>query len=350
MTKKIIYKKSMAILFIISFTLMMFIMPQNMGNGIIEGVRICLSTILPTLFPFTILSLFIIKTDAFFFLYKFLSPITEKIFKLSPQTIPVIIMSLIGGFPIGAKMANSLYKNKKITENECQRLIIFCVNGGPAFTINTVGMLFLHSKKAGVILYFSLLLSSLLLGITVSFFSKGERNNVKIDEDSGDIILSLTSAISDASYTMISICAFVIIFNGFTNCIEQLGLPTSANLFINSISEVTKGCLVASKTMSLPIISAIIGFCGFSVHCQILNYIYDCNLKYTVFFAFRVLNATVSALICHMLLLVFPVDISTMGGTIVGGSPFSVSFSAFVSLFIMCFIFIFNIDSKRKIW
>ena len=47
--------------------------------------------------------------------------------------------------------------------------------------------------------------------------------------------------------------------------------------------------------------------------------------------------------------MVFPVDLETSFQNISGVVPFSVSLPAFISVFVMCIIMIFDIDSKRKI-
>lgn len=328
----------------------MFKAPNEVGKGIIEGLKICFYTVLPSLFPFTVLSLYIIKTNALSPIFKVISPITSFVFHLPYNCVPVILMSMIGGFPVGAKMAQRLCDDGAITENQAKRLVLFCVNGGPAFVITTVGVTMLKSQKAGVIMYMALCISSCILGVFTLFFDDKKQQPIKNVNRLQDPIISLTDAVSDGVNTILSICAWIVIFNGFTSGIQVLSINSSIKDFFKAVAEVTGGCAYGAGKFSIPVITALIGFGGFCVHCQILPYIKGCDLKYSTFFAFRALNATLSALICHILLYFFPVELDVFAQTPSQIIPFSVSLPAFISLGIMCVIMIFDIDTKKKIW
>lgn len=110
----------------------------------------------------------------------------------------------------------------------------------------------------------------------------------------------------------------------------------------------TKGCTLGAGRFSLPAMTAIIGFGGLCVHCQIFSFL---HLRYRHFFVSRVLNGALSALICEGLLFIFPVDVTTalQDGKLML-MPFSVSAPAFFALILMCIVMIFDIDSKKKVW
>ena len=107
----------------------MFKFPDTVTNGVTEGLKVCFYIILPSLFPFMVLSTYIIKSNIFDFAYKFLAPISKFLFRQSACTVPVIILSMIGGFPVGIKMVGNLLRENSITKNQAQRLCIFCMNG-----------------------------------------------------------------------------------------------------------------------------------------------------------------------------------------------------------------------------
>lgn len=331
---------------------LLFSMPENISEGITKGLEICFYTILPSLFPFMVLSSYIIRSDILSPLNRFFSPITRTLFKQPKCCAPVILMSLTGGFPIGAKMTDSLLKNGKITENQAQRLNLFCVNCGPAFAVTAVGSLIYNCKQVGIIIYVSLCLSSIITGIFTSFLDDGQTiKNSSCSKCFQSPLVSLSGAVGDSVQSVLSVCSWIVIFNAVSNCIKSAQINRTLYLALSCILEVTGGCSVASQFFPIPVVCAVVGFGGFCVHCQILSFIRSSNLKYKLFFAFRTLNAALSALICKILLTVFPVDISvSLTDKPLNVAPFSVSLPAFFAITVMCIVMIFDIDDKKKIW
>ncbi len=328
---------------------LLFMMPYAVSSGITNGLEICFHTILPSLFPFMVLSSYIIKTDVFSSVYRALSPLTRFLFKQPDCAVAVIVMGLIGGFPVGAKMTAMLYENGRISKNEAQRLCMFCVNGGPAFIITAIGVGMFGSSKAGVIMFVSLCISSISLGIISRFFSDESRSEASHKSHNQSPLLALSSSVSDNVSSILSICAWVILFSALTECIKEMKFNDSIYTALVSVLEVTKGCAQITEKMPIEIITCIIGFGGFCVHCQVYSFVRSTGLKYIRFFTGRVINGALSAVICHLLLMVFPVDLETSLQNVSGVVPFSVSMPAFFAVFIMCIIMIFDIDSKRKV-
>ena len=327
----------------------MFKFPDTVTNGVTEGLKVCFYIILPSLFPFMVLSTYIIKSNIFDFAYKFLAPVSKFLFRQSACTVPVIIMSMIGGFPVGIKMVGNLLRENSITKNQAQRLCIFCMNGGPAFIITAVGVNMLGSAKAGVIMFASLCFSSLIIGIFTRFL--GDKNELKEHAPKRNTLVSLSSAVSDALQSVLGVCAWVVIFSAITTCLKICIANENVYTAISSFLEVTNGCVMLAGKMPIPVITAIIGFGGICVHCQVISELKECGVKYSHFFVCRVLNGAVAAFISYLLLLIFPVEIdvfaSAQNMTV---ATFSVSLPAFFTFAIMCIIMIFDIDRKKKVW
>lgn len=326
-----------------------FKMPDAVTNGVTEGLKICFNVILPSLFPFMVVSSYIVKSEALSFLYKIFYPLTKFVLHLPLCTVPAIIMGLVGGFPVGAKMTFLLLEKGQITKNQAQRLCMFCVNGGPAFVITAVGVNMLGSAKAGVIIFASLCISSLILGFATSFFDDKKDVKFHIENSAQSPLAALSASVTDGVQSILGICAWVVLFSGLTECIKSIGMSDEAYSGLVSVLEVTKGCTLIAGEMGIPVLAAALGFSGFCVHCQIFSYIKMAGLKYSHFFVSRVLCAALSAVICHLLLLIFPVDITTaVMNQDITVSAFSVSLPAFIALTIMCIVMIFDIDSKKK--
>jgi hypothetical protein len=259
-------------------------------------------------------------------------------------------MGLIGGYPIGAKVTAELFQKKRITQNEAERLMYFCVNSGPAFAITAVGVSMLSDYTSGILLYISTIASSLTLGILCRFLSDNQKAPEK-DTATYEKEYVFINSVSSGSNAVINISAWILTFSCISALINNFNLSENAKLFLNSLSEVTSGCQMCSGKVSLPVISAILGFGGISVICQISPYLAQCNVKLKYFLTARVLNLALSAFYTSQLLKLFPEAQQT--AIIYSDAQRTVAFSytvpATVILLLMCIILILQVDNRRKI-
>ena len=134
---------------------------EHITSGIINGIKICVNTIIPSLYLLTVLSVFIVKVHLFSEL-KLIKYISNKIFHLSGSCGSVLLLSLICGYPVGAKLVDEVYSNKEIDKKSAELLLCFCINPGPAFVITTVGFCLYNSYYIGLILFVSVVFSPLI--------------------------------------------------------------------------------------------------------------------------------------------------------------------------------------------
>lgn len=326
----------------------LFAFPELALSGAEKGVEVCLNSLIPSLFPFMALSTFIMRTDAFYIPCKIFGKVTEFLFLLPESAGQIIFMSLIGGYPIGAKLTADALQRGEITENEAKRLCIFCMNAGPAFTVTVLGVNIYGNAETGLIIYISLCISSVIIGILTRFLSDGKNtipNNKEKKSFSSD---DITFSVWDAFQSVMRICAWVILFSAFTSCITI----KSGNYgeFLSAIAEVTAGAAAVAKTHPIPVVTALCGFGGFCVHCQVLKHLKLCALQYKIFLAGRILNSALSAAICYLILYYFPIEQNvayTFSTARV--SPVSVSLPAVITFIFMCISMILNIERKGKV-
>lgn len=294
--------------FFIGFLLLRF--PEVSAQGISDGIDLSLGTLIPTLFPFMIVSTLITKENLFDRIPKFIKKLTKTIFALDGKCLGAIIISMVGGLPLGCKMASDLYDNGEISQSQARKMTLFCFCTGPAFTISSVGLYMLGSKEAGVLIYTSLILSAITVGILSRFFEDDDSlyHQTKTDDQKETFSTNLVRSVSSGSSAMLNICAWVIIFSCIIRLIEILPLNESASFFLSCILEVTNGAYIASGNMPLPIIAGIIGFGGFCGHCQVMPYLVKLRLKYKYFFVSRIIGGALSVIYCKLLTDIFPVS------------------------------------------
>ena len=119
--------------------------PQSSAQGARDGLTLCAGVVIPSLFPFVVLACFLTNSGLGELISRPLSPITRYILKLPSSCGCAVIMSMLGGYPVGAKMISGLLEQKKIDKAQASRMLCFCVNAGPAFLIGTVGLSMLLS-------------------------------------------------------------------------------------------------------------------------------------------------------------------------------------------------------------
>lgn len=331
----------------------LFRMPETCAASVKEGIALCGNVVIPSLFLFLVLANFWLESGLSGMIGKGFSPITRYIFRLPSECGSVILMSLIGGFPVGISMTAQLLKQGRITKNEAERLCMFAFNAGPAFVIFAVGVSLLKSMRAGVLLYCSVVLSALVLGFITGFFrekpSTFEKKSSKLSMVSMQFSSALVTSVSRASHTMLSICAWVILFYTVTTCLNTLQLPLGFKLFLNCILEVTVGLKAAAGHFPLPVLAAILSFGGLSVHCQVLSDLSACGVQLRHFVVSRCIAALLSSLFCLILLQVFPCEIPVFSSaaTLIP-APYHVSAPAFLSLLFMSILLILELDRGRE--
>lgn len=323
--------------------------PTLSADGIRNGLEICGKTMIPSLFPFLVISAFATSSGILEIMGRKTEKICRKILKLSGTAGSVIFFGLWGGFPVGCSMAQTLLSQNKITQNEAKRIVLSSVNAGPAFVIGAVGTMFLSSFKAGVIMYVSLSLASL----TISFLSRFILEDTTKKQINGAAPSPLSEAfvtsVYSASQSMISICAWLVVFSCFLAIATGKTSGENTSSFLKAVCEVSLGCSEISRFRNPVILSAIIGWGGLCVHCQVLPNVIKTGLKLKYFFCSRLLHSMLASIICSLLIKIFPCEISVFSsGTETIAQTFAVSAPAATGLLIMCAIFILDLDTHKK--
>lgn len=315
-----------------------------MGEGVRNGLFLCGETVIPSLFPFMIFSDFIVRSELGYAVGKFISSLTEKLFRLPGCSACAIIMSLIGGFPVGARMISQLYEDGRLSATQAKRMLWFCVNSGPAFVIGAVGAGMLSSKKCGIILFASQTLAALSVGFFSRFFSKknDEKSEIKNYKINASVLAFSVSGATDA---MLNICAWILLFSAFNPFLTKLAEKSSVFNTVAIMSEVTSGCSFAAERLPVYLIAPVLCWSGFAVHMQLLPYIKKIGMSLPEFWLSRAVNCFVVLPISFLLFRIFPCEaqaFSSLSDVVV--KPYSVSVPASVAMLILGVFTIIDIN------
>ena len=88
----------------------------------LEGMKLCLNVIVPTLLPILILTNTIIKSSSRVFLETVFSPLA-RLLRLPKCACCALILGLIGGYPTGAILTNELFNLHLIDSQMAKRVL-----------------------------------------------------------------------------------------------------------------------------------------------------------------------------------------------------------------------------------
>ncbi len=343
--------KNLITLSIVSgITVCLIIYPEETSTGIKSALVLLCNSLIPALFPFMVLSSYISQSNIADFLCKLFERPFKFIFKTSAYGLIPFILGCVGGYPVGAKTISEFFEEGKLSQNNAEKLLYWCINPSPAFVITAVGTFMLKNTKSGIILYFSCILSSLTMGFLCRFLSNDEptpieKANQKLNKN------IFVKSVSKGSEGMFTVCGWVLTFSVLSSLCEALKLPYTISNIIKSVGEVTTGCENAIfSRLSLPVIAGIIGFGGFAVICQCATYSSICKTEMKYLICSRLINASISAIYCSIFLEIFPQCAEVSVALCPSTTSFTLyhSVGATIVLFIMCTLLILEVDNRKK--
>lgn len=303
-------KKSLVVGIIMCIFVILFITkPTELISSAAEGMIICSKIIIPSLFPFTAVILLLFNCGFFNMFSKLVTPISRTLFGLGGDAFFAVIMSFIGGYPVGTKLAEKLLENNMISQNTAKRLLYYSVNPGPAFVIIGIGKAIFNRTDIGFVIYFSNIIASLTVSFLCSFIERKEplitNSFVKKRDALSDLFVK---SVADASESIISICGYVILFSSIIGIIESAFKGISIKPML-AILEVSNGTVLYKD--NIYVLSFLTSFSGLSVHAQILSQCKNIKINYLKFLTARMLNGTISTFTTYILIKIFRVSFET---------------------------------------
>ena len=305
-----------------------FIAAVFLSGEIAEGCRyalkICAETLIPSLFPFFILSVLVNRLGLPLFLGRFFSPLSRRFFGVSGAGATALFLGLTGGYPMGAGYIADMYRQGQIDLRESEKLLAFCNNSGPAFIIGAVGCGVFGSLKTGVCLYIVHILSAVSVGILL----RGKRENFRFPAAAESahlnrgvsFSLAFTDAVKTAVSSILNVCAFSVTFTVIVNLVENSRPVSRFFAFLSEISGLEISCIrtffsglselgcslsemsaLSPTPSNLALVSFILGWGSLSVHMQTHAILADTEIKGTLHTAGRLLSASIASVLSFLL-------------------------------------------------
>ncbi len=291
-----------SLIFTVSILSAALFISEEISELVTSGLKLCIRTIIPSVFPFLIITDLLIRFIKFEKV-DFIRHAFEKIFRINGAALSVFICGLLAGFPTGARLSLTLYENGKISKDECERLIGISSNASPGYIICAVGGSILGNLRLGALLFFitafSAILSGAILGTKSSFTT-----NYDIDlGQSYDFALSVKSS----ALACLNVCAFVTFFSLICGLLEKyvknivivlLALPF---LEIGASTSYISELYICRPFFCFMLISFCVSFSGACVYSQIKSLLTDSDISMRKYLHIKLLQGGVSILLSAIL-------------------------------------------------
>lgn len=305
--------------------------------GALQGLTICEEIIIPSLLPILILTSTIQKSKCSIIFERLFGKATEIIFKLPKSCATAIIFGLIGGYPSGAILTDSLYQDGLIDKDTASRIMRFNFSGGLAFIITAVGSIRYNSSKIGLMLFLSCVIPEILIGIASGLKIEKVPESTRLFSERLCVSDALTQSVEATIKSLLIMSGYIVLFSSVCAIV-----PIPRYLF--PIFEITYG-VCNSTAIPLDYCAFFIAFGGICVHMQILN---KMQIPYLEFFIFRIVNALLSFLIMRLLLFIFPQDegvFSNLSGITSQLTEVNAGFG--IIMIIGCAVLILDIEGRK---
>ena len=264
---------------------------EQVAQAVLNAGTRCIFVILPSLYLFSILSAFCVRSG---FLELLAHPF-QKFIKSDAVIWLIVIFSQIGGYPVGAQLLHNLYQNGRISQEYEKHLLCACMGCGFGFLFATVG----GNLRTALALWLIISIPNFILA---GFFLRN--HEIKKSENPEKISFSvvLTESVGSAASAMLKICGMILAFGAFMGILN--GIFGDFNQMISSILEISNLSEYMKNGGVLPIVAGLLSFGGFCVHFQIAS-ICENHLDWREFLIYRILTAISSGLLCLVYLKFF---------------------------------------------
>ena len=323
------FKNMILPIIICTFIVLLLLFSKNNLSAAKSGLSLWANSVLPSLLPFFIATELLGYTNVVPLCGKLLSPIMRPIFNVPGEGAFALLMGIISGYPVGAKIVANLKEQNLCTDIEAERLLAFTNNSGPLFIVGTVGIGLFYNASIGLILLIAHILACLTTGFIFRWWGKSKEKNYRNSEYSinsstlsfcnlGEI---LSKSILNSINTILMIGGFVVLFsiiismlqtsnllNIISNVFSIFGIP---NCFIISILtgliEVTNGIsFICTQNINIhiqiPLCSFILGFGGFSVLLQVLSITSKAKISIKPYFIGKLLQACFACFYTYLII------------------------------------------------
>jgi len=268
------FNQGISITLFLVFVYILLKFSSTIHDAIIYGIRLSATVVIPSVFPFMILSDYLISIPAT--KKGIIKKCYERAFLLPHKSLSAFIAGNICGFPLGIKTASAIYEEGGLTLDQYTRLCAIANNPSIAFTVIGVGGAMRGNLLDGFTLYLSVLLATVTIALITRDKEVVSQNNNHIIRQNFD----LSNSIKSAGYSSVAISSYIIFFCALGEVLNSTVKTELVLLAIAPLLEVSRACDFINNSQLLNSVASMVftafalGFSGFSVHLQGFSLMY----------------------------------------------------------------------------
>ena len=234
--------------------------------GAKDGIELCLASVIPSIFPFLVLSGMLTPAICGANL-SLLRPLS-RILGIPQGAEGIFLTGIVGGYPTGAQSIHQAWKRGQLSKEDAQRMLAFCSNAGPSFLFGILGAKFADNWMLWLLWSIHILSA---VAVAVIFPGKSH-NNHKLSPTTP---VTLTQSLKKAVATMSYICGWVVLFRILIAFLDRWFLwllPINMRIAVYGILELANGCcstdIISSSGLRFILCSGMLAFGGICVTMQ----------------------------------------------------------------------------------
>lgn len=284
---------------------LILVMPEASMKAAKEGLLLWFNVMIPTLFPFILLSNMIIHSNIIYYINILLTPIMKKAFNLPGAAGYAFITGLLSGFPVGAKITADLLEKGALTLPQAQYLLTFSNNASPMFILGFVATGLFGKLSIGIYMLIVIYTANLITAFIyqVIYAKKlGHSSETRSTQHTNQkITFSIFDAcVMNAITLMVKIGGYIIFFSIIMNCLYFIPIGDYIlKDFIFGLTELANGTkLLIGASATIPVkfvlVSTLIAFGTLSVHAQTASVLNHTALKIQPYITAKIINAIIT--------------------------------------------------------
>lgn len=299
---------------------LMLVPGAETAEAVRASLALCYFSVIPSLFPFLVLSELLLRGGLGELLPRALLRPLEKRLSLSSHAVTALLLGWLCGFPVGARCLLGAREEGRISDEECERALLFCGIPSPAFLIGAVGGRIAGGRRTGVMLYALCVGVSLLLGLLLARFDRAKQKKevsplaCRAESPTPRMSRLLTEAVGGALGGILQVCAYVLFFSAVSalgkTLLEWCGAPMGVSAIVASLLEISGGMQAAialeAPKLCIPLAAFCAGWSGLSVHLQVLALAKDHPIAVGRYLGVKLLQGLLCALLAYGALFLFP--------------------------------------------
>lgn len=305
-------RKKWVPLFLFFVLALLLLDPSRYFLSVKGGVMLFASSVLPSMLPYFFFTKLLTGTGCVTALSGTVGRPVAKVYRTAPIASYPLLMSLLSGYPVGARVLADLYEKGLISREDAIRASSFCSTSGSMFVLGSVGAAILRDGRAGVVILIAHYIGALLNGLLYRG-AKRERAVVLLPPLAG----SSDSLLSDAMYESVLSLALVGGFIAIANLLGEMAVDLLSRVGLSKVFssgslpagilygafEVTRGCvefasLGVGRVWTASLSCLAISFGGLSVLLQSMAFLGKTGIKQGKFLLMKSSQAAISFALC----------------------------------------------------